>query len=156
LFALQASHRKNHISGSYKRTITNVGLPTSTYRAIVTVSNGLNVSAKPDVLSFSSLREWQTYVLTIDEVLKESIGSASLVWDDGKFQVRSPIIVHDDWSGKSLTSPNLYVRVVVIVMLLLFMYLLFYIEKMYVIVEEYEMMLEYTFTSVCSLYLEII
>jgi hypothetical protein len=137
LFALQASHRKNHISGSYKRTITNVGLPTSTYRAIVTVSNVLDVSAKPNVLSFSSLREMKTYVLTIDEALKESIGSASLVWDDGKFQVRSPIIVYDDWSGKSLTSPNLYVRVVVIVillLLLLFLYLLFYIEKMYVIV----------------------
>jgi hypothetical protein len=79
LFALQASFPKNHISGSYKRTITNVGLPTSTYRAIVTVPNGLNVSAKFDVLSFSSLAERQTYVLAIYEAMKESTGSASLV-----------------------------------------------------------------------------
>jgi hypothetical protein len=45
-----------------------------------------------------------------------------------------------------------------LLLLLLFLYFLFYIEKMYVIVivNEYEMMLEYTFTSVCSLYLEII
>jgi hypothetical protein len=107
------------------------------------------------------LGERQTYVLAIDEAMKESTGSASLVWDDGKFQVRNPIIVYDDWSEKSLTSPNLNVRVVIIVillLLLLFLYFLFYIEKMYVIVivNEYEMMLEYTFTSVCSLYLEII
>jgi hypothetical protein len=73
LFALQASYPKNHISGSYKRTITNVGLPTPTYRAIVTVPNGLNVSAKLDVLSFSSLGERQTYVLAIDELSNERI-----------------------------------------------------------------------------------
>jgi hypothetical protein len=79
LFALQASFPKNHISGSYKRTVTNVGLPTSTYREIVRVPNGLDVSAKLDVLSFSSLGERQTYVLAIDEAMKESTGSTSLV-----------------------------------------------------------------------------
>ncbi|WJX58795.1 hypothetical protein P8452_44211 [Trifolium repens] len=95
-FALKVPHPKHHISGSFKRTVTNVGSPNSTYIAILTLSKGLNISVNPDVLYFTSLGEKQTYVLTIDGKIKKSIESTSLIWDDGKYQVRSPIVVFDE------------------------------------------------------------
>jgi len=119
-FALKAPHPNSHISWSFKRTVTNVGSPTSTYRAFLTAPNGLEVSVVPDVLSFSSLGEQQTYVLTINGALgEESIGSASLVWDDGVFHVRSPIVVYDERAEKVETSPNIFVIVAITIGFLL-------------------------------------
>ena len=92
-FALQVSRSNPNVSGSFTRTVTNVGLPTSTYKATVTAPKGLKIQVNPSVLSFTSLGQKQTFVLTIDGAIRESIVSASLVWDDGKFQVRSPITV---------------------------------------------------------------
>ncbi|XP_073220197.1 subtilisin-like protease SBT4.9 [Cicer arietinum] len=46
-FALKAPRPKHRLSGSFKRTVTNVGLPMSIYRAIVTVSKGLTVLVNP-------------------------------------------------------------------------------------------------------------
>uniref|UniRef100_A0A3Q7XM87 Cucumisin n=1 Tax=Cicer arietinum TaxID=3827 RepID=A0A3Q7XM87_CICAR len=106
-FALKAPRPKHRLSGSFKRTVTNVGLPMSIYRAIVTVPKGLTVSVNPSVLSFTSLGEKKTYVLTIEGKLKKSINSASLVWDDGNFQVRSPIIIFDERAEKG-EGANLY------------------------------------------------
>jgi hypothetical protein len=109
-------HPKHHISGSFKRTVTNVGSPNSTYIAILTLSKGLNISVNPDVLYFTSLGEKQTYVLTIDGKIKKSIESASLIWDDGKYQVRSPIVVFDErvekGKGVSLECTN-YIYIVI-------------------------------------------
>ncbi|XP_027188220.1 cucumisin-like [Cicer arietinum] len=106
-FALKTPRPKHHLSGSFKRTVTNVGLPTSIYRAIVTVPKGLTVSVNLSVLSFTSLGEKKTYILTIDGKLKRSISSASLVWDDENFQVRSPIIIFDERAEKG-GGTNLY------------------------------------------------
>ena len=92
-FALQATPSKSNVSGSFNRTVTNVGSSTSTYKAIVTAPQGLKIQVNPSALSFTSLGQKQTFVLTIDGTLEESVVSASLVWDDGEFQVRSPIIV---------------------------------------------------------------
>lgn len=94
-FALQAPHLGFNVSGSFMRTVTNVGSPTSTYIAIVTAPQGLNIQVYPSVLSFTSIGQKKRFVLTIDGAIGESIVSASLVWDDGKFQVRSPIVVFD-------------------------------------------------------------
>ncbi|XP_073221193.1 cucumisin-like [Cicer arietinum] len=99
-FSIKAPHPKHHLSGSFNRTVANVGLSMSTYRAVVTAPKGLVVSVKPDILSFTSLGERLTYVLTVDGKLKKSVESASLVWDDGEFQVRSPIIVFDERAEK--------------------------------------------------------
>lgn len=92
-FALKAARPKHHFSGSFYRTVTNVGLPVW---ATLTGPKGINISVKPNVLSFTSLGERQTYVLTIDGKMKKSIGSASIIWDDGTYQVRSPIVVFDE------------------------------------------------------------
>ena len=44
----------NSISRVFIRTVTNVGLPTSTYKAIVTTPPGLSIKVNPSVVSFTS------------------------------------------------------------------------------------------------------
>ncbi|TKY56800.1 Cucumisin protein [Spatholobus suberectus] len=94
-FALKATHSIPNVSGRFYRTVTNVGSPTSTYKATVTAPRGLKIKAIPSVLSFTSLGQKQTFVLTIDGAIDAATVSGSLVWDDGEFRVRSPIIVFD-------------------------------------------------------------
>jgi hypothetical protein len=92
-FAIFLSSSRSY-SQFYCWTVTNVGLPTSTYKAIVTGTlTGLRIKVKPSVLAFTSLGQKLSFVLTIEGTADEGIVSASLVWDDGKFQVRSLIVV---------------------------------------------------------------
>nr|AAD02075.4 subtilisin-like protease C1 [Glycine max]AAN12272.1 subtilisin-like protease C1 [Glycine max] len=86
-------YNSNSVSGSFNRTVTNVGSPKSTYKATVTSPKGLKIEVNPSVLPFTSLNQKQTFVLTITGKLEGPIVSGSLVWDDGKYQVRSPIVV---------------------------------------------------------------
>ncbi|XP_004515206.2 cucumisin-like [Cicer arietinum] len=123
-FVLKAPRPKHHLSGSFKRTVTNVGLPMSIYRAIVTVPKGLTVSVNPSVLSFTSLGEKKTYVLTIEGKLKKSINSASLVWDDGNFQVRSPIIIFDERAEKGESTKLYCINFIYIVIFNLLFYII--------------------------------
>nr|XP_027187920.1 cucumisin-like [Cicer arietinum] len=123
-FALKAPRPKHHLSGSFKRTVTNVGLPMSIYRAIMTVPKGLIVSVNPSVLSFTSLGEKKTYVLTIEGKLKKSINSASLVWDDGNFQVRSPIIIFDERAEKGESTKLYCINFIYIVIFNLLFYII--------------------------------
>ncbi|XP_019434178.1 PREDICTED: cucumisin-like [Lupinus angustifolius] len=92
-FALSVPPSNTNVSGSFKRTVTNVGLSSSTYKAIITAPQGLKIQANPNVLSFNYLGQKQTFVLTVEGTIETYLLSASLVWDDGKFQVRSPIAV---------------------------------------------------------------
>ncbi|OIW01973.1 hypothetical protein TanjilG_14062 [Lupinus angustifolius] len=92
-FALQVPHFKPNVSGSFRRTVTNVGSPRSRYKATVIAPQGLKIHVIPSVLSFNSLGQKKTFVLTIDGTIEQPIVSASLVWNDGKFKVRSPIVV---------------------------------------------------------------
>lgn len=85
----------NSVSGSFNRTVTNVGSPNSTYKATVTAPIGLKIQVTPSVLSFTSLGQKRSFVLSIDGAIDSAIVSGSLVWHDGEFQVRSPIIVFD-------------------------------------------------------------
>jgi hypothetical protein len=94
-FALKAPSTKQHFNGSFRRTLTNVGLPFSTYRATVTALEGLTISVNPDVLSFTSLGETKTFVLNVDGAMEEASISTSLIWNYGDFKVRSPIVVYD-------------------------------------------------------------
>ena len=81
----------------YHRTVTNVGSPTSTYKAIVTnTAAGLRIKVNPSVLAFTSLGQKLSFALTIEGTPNKNFASASLVWDDGKFKVRSPIVVDVD------------------------------------------------------------
>uniref|UniRef100_A0A2N9HNH7 Subtilisin-like protease fibronectin type-III domain-containing protein n=1 Tax=Fagus sylvatica TaxID=28930 RepID=A0A2N9HNH7_FAGSY len=82
----------NSISHVFIRTVTNVGLPTCTYKAIVTTPPGLSIKVNPSVLSFTSLRQKLSISVTIEGTLEKQIFSASLIWDDDT--LRSPIVVY--------------------------------------------------------------
>ena len=94
-FVLSASPSEsiNHV---FNRTVTNVGSPTSTYKAnCLAVPQGLEITVNPSVLSFSSLGEKRSYAVTVQGTIgKKVVASASLIWDDGTYQVRSPIVVY--------------------------------------------------------------
>ncbi|KAK9913639.1 hypothetical protein M0R45_037449 [Rubus argutus] len=93
-FALSIKDPK-FINGVFHRTVTNVGSSNSTYKAKVAASLGLKISVNPSVLSFTALGQKKSFTVTIaGPIEKSSLASASLVWDDGVFQVRSPIIVY--------------------------------------------------------------
>ncbi|KAL6128144.1 hypothetical protein ACLB2K_071500 [Fragaria x ananassa] len=85
-------------SGIFHRTVTNVGSPNSRHKAIVMAPLGLKISVEPNELSFTSLQEKKSFVVKIEgPIEKSNIVSASMVWDDGNFQVRSPIVVYMDF-----------------------------------------------------------
>ncbi|KAG6728686.1 hypothetical protein I3842_02G185200 [Carya illinoinensis] len=91
-FALPTSPSK-FIHHVFYRTVTNVGSPTSSYKAVVTAPRGLKIKVKPSVLLFKMFGQKLSFELTIKGRIEKRIASASLIWSDGKFQVRSPIIV---------------------------------------------------------------
>ncbi|KAF9598132.1 hypothetical protein IFM89_025546 [Coptis chinensis] len=79
---------------NFSRTVTNVGVANSTYKATVTSPSNLKISVEPNVLAFKTLNEKQSFVLTVSTTSKDNqIKSASLVWSDGVHTVRSPIVV---------------------------------------------------------------
>lgn len=86
------------VNRTFTRTVTNVGSPTSTYKASVTIPPGFSMTVEPDVLSFQSVGEKQTFTVTVAAAALSNATSGSLVWDDGVYKVRSPIIayVYDD------------------------------------------------------------
>ncbi|KAM7257860.1 hypothetical protein ACFE04_013601 [Oxalis oulophora] len=91
-FAIYTS--STNVLGSFTRIVTNVGAAKSTYKAIVKgVPSGLEIVVNPDVLSFEFIDQKISYTLKIEGEIVNSMISASLVWDDGTFQVRSPIVV---------------------------------------------------------------
>ncbi|KAA8539667.1 hypothetical protein F0562_026359 [Nyssa sinensis] len=92
-FALSVSLREP-ITRVFHRTVTNVGSPVSTYKAIVVAPPQLNIQVEPRVLSFKSLGQKQSFVVTVEVIFDTNVASGSLVWDDGVYQVRSPIVAH--------------------------------------------------------------
>ncbi|KAF3433597.1 hypothetical protein FNV43_RR24699 [Rhamnella rubrinervis] len=82
----------------FHRTVTNVGSPTSTYKANLVAPLGINITVEPSVLTFTSLNQKQSFMLKIQGKTDKVVVSASLLWDDGaNFLVRSPIVVHVPW-----------------------------------------------------------
>ncbi|CAL5187349.1 unnamed protein product [Lathyrus oleraceus] len=79
----------------FPRTVTNVGSPTATYKAIVTPIPNVKITVTPNLLSFKSLNEKQSFVVTVVGSVGSSQTefSSSLVWSDGTHNVKSPIIV---------------------------------------------------------------
>ncbi|KAJ4849462.1 hypothetical protein Tsubulata_045453 [Turnera subulata] len=80
----------------FNRTVTNVGVADSNYRAQVVSSPKLKIKVVPQVLSFKAINEKQSFTVTVvGEGLKpQTLESASVVWSDGKHRVRSPLVVH--------------------------------------------------------------
>ncbi|XP_043690922.1 subtilisin-like protease SBT4.3 [Telopea speciosissima] len=81
----------------FPRTVTNVGLPNSTYKVTVGPQTLANVTVNPNVLSFKSLNEKQQFTVHVKGVgiPKDTIISTWLLWSDGIHNVRTPIAI---WS----------------------------------------------------------
>ncbi|KAI9114735.1 hypothetical protein K1719_014433 [Acacia pycnantha] len=79
------------------RTVTNVGSANSNYKVTVLVPNSklMSIKVEPQTLSFKSLNEKQSFVVTIvgGKLPKAEVLASSLVWSDGTHNVRSPILV---------------------------------------------------------------
>ncbi|XP_042513349.1 subtilisin-like protease SBT4.10 [Macadamia integrifolia] len=79
----------------FPRTVTNVGIPNSTYKATVGKQPLLNITVDPDVLSFKSLNEKQQFTVNVSgEAIDQDVLVVStwLLWSDGIHNVRSPIV----------------------------------------------------------------
>lgn len=79
---------------TFRRTVTNVGLPNSTYRAVVTKSSLFNISVKPKILWFKGLNQRKSFIVTVTGKIVNQNISASLEWIDGVHTVRSPILLY--------------------------------------------------------------
>ncbi|XVF46603.1 hypothetical protein PTKIN_Ptkin03bG0040600 [Pterospermum kingtungense] len=81
---------------SFHRTVKNVGLANSIYKAQVSPDQNLNVQVVPNVLSFKALEEKQSFVVTVSGggLKSQSLLSTTLTWSDGVRIVRSPVVVH--------------------------------------------------------------
>lgn len=66
----------------FPRTVRNVGLPNSTYKSEITSTSQARASVKPGILSFSSLDEKQSFVVTVvgEGLPAKSMTSTSLIW----------------------------------------------------------------------------
>ncbi|CAH8280203.1 unnamed protein product [Arabidopsis lyrata] len=83
---------------TFQRTVTNVGMKNSTYKAKVVTSpdSKLRIKVLPRVLSMKSINEKQSFVVTVsgDSIGTKQPLSANLIWFDGTHNVRSPIVVY--------------------------------------------------------------
>ena len=79
---------------TFNRTVTNVGFPNSVYKANVSQLQNVSIKVEPAVLSFKSLNEKKSFVITVSGSAGKPFLSSSLVWSDGKHSVRSPIVVY--------------------------------------------------------------
>ncbi|XP_061998862.1 subtilisin-like protease SBT4.3 [Rosa rugosa] len=80
---------------SFHRTVKNVGLSNSTYKAKILPNSEVDIKVVPEVLSFNSLNEEKTFdVIIVGKALQVgSYVSSSLIWSDGTHNVRSPILI---------------------------------------------------------------
>ncbi|OIV89862.1 hypothetical protein TanjilG_23181 [Lupinus angustifolius] len=78
----------------FKRTVTNVGLANSTYKATIFPNPKIKITVVPNSLSFKSVHEKKSFVVTIagGKLPVQTITSA-LIWSNSNYKVRSPIVV---------------------------------------------------------------
>ncbi|KAJ8511734.1 hypothetical protein OPV22_002168 [Ensete ventricosum] len=78
----------------YKRTLTNVGEPTSTYRVKLDVPKEVSARVRPTTLSFNEVNHKQSFRISFR---RNGSGSGAvqgqLLWVSGKYVVRSPISI---------------------------------------------------------------
>ncbi|MED6208031.1 hypothetical protein PIB30_041289 [Stylosanthes scabra] len=79
---------------NFTRTVTNVGFANSTYKAQVQQQLGMNITVVPNILTFKSVKEKQSFVVNVGGKLnssEESVVSSSLLCSDGTHSVRKYI-----------------------------------------------------------------
>ncbi|XVE77029.1 hypothetical protein DITRI_Ditri13aG0029200 [Diplodiscus trichospermus] len=94
-FPVNFKKSAQNIPVTYRRIVTNVGAPKSTYRLLVEEPKGLLVIVKPKILSFKKLGEKMSYKVSFIGLRRKKPAATSsfgsLVWVSGKYKVRSPI-----------------------------------------------------------------
>ncbi|CAN1332964.1 Subtilisin-like protease 3 [Linum perenne] len=79
------------------RTVTNVGMPNSTYTSKVFSPEGVDVKVTPREIKFNKLKEKATYSITFSRLgnVTRTLSQGSLVWSsaDDKYNVASTIAV---------------------------------------------------------------
>ncbi|XP_065869776.1 cucumisin-like [Euphorbia lathyris] len=82
------------IARKFRRTVTNVGSASSTYKALIHAPSGLKIKVQPDVLSFQFVGQKQDFTVTVEAIGSDEypISSGILIWDDGVHLVRTPIV----------------------------------------------------------------
>ncbi|URD78615.1 subtilisin-like protease [Musa troglodytarum] len=80
---------------SYTRTVTNVGAPRSTYRAMVDVPEGVSARVDPTTLSFEKVDEKKSFSITFRRRggRRQGAVEGQLRWVSTKHVVRSPISI---------------------------------------------------------------
>ncbi|OAY61153.1 hypothetical protein MANES_01G167601v8 [Manihot esculenta] len=83
------------LSFKFHRTVTNVGEAKSVYKAKIITNNNMTVQVQPEVLSFKSLNEKKSFVVSVEAqgIPDSNIVTTSLVWSDATHNVRIPIIL---------------------------------------------------------------
>ncbi|KAK6935322.1 Subtilisin-like protease, fibronectin type-III domain [Dillenia turbinata] len=94
------------IMGVFPRTVTNVGSANSTYTATITSPALCTVKVEPSTLTFSTLGEKQSFTVTIAgkkdvAVSNLPITSGAIVWSDGTYTVRTPIVLYTILPGSN-------------------------------------------------------
>ncbi|KAG6484760.1 hypothetical protein ZIOFF_053285 [Zingiber officinale] len=86
-------------AAKFLRTVTNVG-SVGKYKAKVTADSKLNVTVNPSELEFSELNEKRQFTVSVSGVPLpgNSTAPATVIWSDGKHQVRSVMVVYTDFS----------------------------------------------------------
>ncbi|XP_057435530.1 subtilisin-like protease SBT1.1 isoform X2 [Lotus japonicus] len=96
-FAVLFGKSSLNASVTYKRVVTNVGKPQSVYGVKVEQPKGVSVSVVPRKLKFEKLGQKLSYKVTFFAIGKARAASTSsfgsLIWESGKYKVRSPIAV---------------------------------------------------------------
>ncbi|XP_049398859.1 subtilisin-like protease SBT1.1 [Solanum stenotomum] len=95
-FAVLFDSNKQHLIQTFKRTVTNVGTPRSTYSVQVKTPYGVSVTVKPKILKFQKKGQKLRYKVRFVTRGKRSPGDStfgSLTWISRTHIVRSPIAV---------------------------------------------------------------
>ncbi|KAL3523906.1 hypothetical protein ACH5RR_016740 [Cinchona calisaya] len=88
------SGTSGQVTRVFHRTVTNVGNSISTYKAIIYAPSQISIKVNPNVLSFKALGQKLCFTVTVTAQIPSTIISGSLIWDDGVYQVRSPVVAH--------------------------------------------------------------
>ncbi|KAJ4911077.1 Subtilase family protein [Raphanus sativus] len=100
------SEANSSFTVTFNRTVTNVGIPNSTYKSQIVLNHGTELSVKvtPDVLFMKSVKEKQSFTVTVSgsNIDPNLPSSASLIWSDGTHKVRSPIVVYTNVPNDSI------------------------------------------------------
>lgn len=87
-------------SVAVSRTVTNVGRPRSTYRAVVVPPSGINVTVVPNQLVFNSYGQKINYTVIFKVLVPaEKYVFGSLSWRNKRTRVSTPLVMYSTRLG---------------------------------------------------------